>query len=834
MGSENIEFLANMQEAARGEPEALRNFYETFLKFIFFVPERYQKSKLSLTPVYPNDFTNLLGVNDGPRTFVPIFTSHETLENWFGNNELSYQRISGLDLLNKIPSDWWMMLDPAEEIQKEISPWEIEELKAGSEGISHIIEDALPSFVQERAIHPVKTEDHPKLIERLLKEKERFKFIGTIWIAREEEIVEAPNKNRSTIIVGVEVLTSKDEELNNIQKVFSAAANQAMIGDLPVAVYTGISPESLTLGMFKAITPLAKSKKNQFKNLFCITNLLACIIFFGYLYFFIQDLSPYWFSTKWTTDDAMQQVYPFHEVAYPGLFKDDLPTDVMKGYLAPLHYGLSWILTYLLGDVILMSHTVMLIQILTTVVFIFLAVKNRSSFAAGLIAASWFLHTRPVVQRMTGGLPRGWAAPLLSAFIYFLLSGNHIAILITIFLGCLLHPPATLIASLSYGLFLSWKFLFTKDRHIFRKHLLLFLCACPIYAILTFFVISRPDSIGQMVDFQTASSMPEFQWPTGRFPFLPLPSIPYELERYAFQPFFSRLYEPLPWIKEALPYFISTIFAVLIITGIKAKRSLIPIELAFFLIATVITYLSARAFAFKLYVPNRHLQFPLSIFIITALSIGLWNIFTKLGKQKPLYGYLGILPVLFVVYLGSNNGLIGTANFNYHANRKGTVFQWVKNNLPLDALIAGHPTHINGLPLFGARRAYATTEIAHPFYPKYYAEIKRRLTLSLNAHYAKSLNQLVEILEPEGVQYFIFAKNKFNSSALKNETFFTPLDALIKELTLGEPASFAYNKLPKEVNVTKYSFLLFRDKESALIDVVKLKSYLATNHINED
>ena len=81
-----------------------------------------------------------------------------------------------------------------------------------------------------------------------------------------------------------------------------------------------------------------------------LVNLLSACLLVGYAYLFVSSISSFWFHKDWTTDDALQQVYPFHEVAHPGLFAGDIVTDVMKGYLAPLHYWLCYGVTMLTGD----------------------------------------------------------------------------------------------------------------------------------------------------------------------------------------------------------------------------------------------------------------------------------------------------------------------------------------------------------------------------------------------------------------------------------------------------------------------------------------------------
>src|SRR5690606_23050119 len=97
------------------------------------------------------------------------------------------------------------------------------------------------------------------------------------------------------------------------------------------------------------------------------------------------------------------------------IFEGDLITTMMECYLAPLHYWMSWGITWLTGDPIMMSHWMMLIQVSVAVGFFFLAARAFAGTAPAFFAVLWLLHTRLVMQRLTGGLPRGWSLPLFAA-----------------------------------------------------------------------------------------------------------------------------------------------------------------------------------------------------------------------------------------------------------------------------------------------------------------------------------------------------------------------------------------------------------------------------------
>lgn len=586
-----------------------------------------------------------------------------------------------------------------------------------------------------------------------------------------------------------------------------------------------------------------------------LASCIAGILLLAYAYLFWKSVRPYWFHPAWTTDDALQQVYPFLEVIHPGRFEGDLITDVMTGYLAPLHYWICYGLTMLTGDVIMMSHWVMLLQIMLTSLFVFLAVRTLTATAPALLAVIWFLHSRHIVQRMTAGLPRGWAAVVLTAGLYALLARRHKTMLGILFIGCLLHPPATALVALSYGASLTLGMVFSARRKELFRPFLTLLCFAPIYLATVVFVVQRPESVGQMVTLKEAAHMPEFQAPDGRFPFLPFPPPWDEIRGIGFQAFLSRFFRPdkiwqespltvikdkyLPdWTwRDIIPWLVLGICALsllLIILRGKWKQLQQQSPLLVYGCCILIMYFLSRALAFRLYVPDRHLQFPLCFFFIFFMTAMLWQAFRGAQEKKDSKSsslasswpaYLAFAALAGVVYFGSGSGLDGPANFNYSSTKRGWIFPWIKQHTPEKALFAGHPIFIDGLMLFAERRGYITNETAHPFYLGYLKEVNRRLEISFRAHYAETLDELVNILGPEGIDYFIFERAKFYPEALRNAQYHPPLDALVKQLTSRPVHAYAFRALPSEVNTTEFPFLVFKDNRSVLIDVQLLKKY---------
>lgn len=583
----------------------------------------------------------------------------------------------------------------------------------------------------------------------------------------------------------------------------------------------------------------APTRLQKLSKQFTFIGVTTFILFAGYAYLFWKSLSPYWFNPSLTTDDALQQIYQFHQALDPELFKNDLITEVMSGYLTPLHYWLSYGITYLTQSPIMMGHWVMLIQLSLTTFFVFFGVRSAAGTVPALFSVAWFFHTRNIVQRLTSGLVRGWSAPILTGYLYFVLRENHIGVLITLFFGCLLNPPATMIAAVSYGLLLLYRTAKVESRARYRKRLLSYLLLAPLYLFIVFMVVDRPESVGKMVTLEQASKMPEFDRDGGRFGFLPFLPAWEEINTIGMQAFVARWYRPAPFLKDNIGYIAFGLVALLLLCGMKKKRVVIPAEILIFGLSAIAVYFASRVLAFLLYVPDRHLQFPLAFFFIFALPIGFWRLYysdlyrgnSYINSSWPLarISAVALTVLTLFVYVGSNDGLKGVANFNYPTLKRGDVFHWLRHNAPKDALIAGNPTHIDGVQLFAKRTAYATTETTHPFYLGYLAEMKRRLTITWRAYYATNAEEFVKLLEPEKIDYFVFERRDFYPEALKSATYFKPLHTLVQELAAHEPNQYFFKKLPHKVDLINHPYMVFKDGQSVIVDVAKLKQYLAAN-----
>ncbi len=587
---------------------------------------------------------------------------------------------------------------------------------------------------------------------------------------------------------------------------------------------------------FQTQTPLAAPSTALLRHE-RIVGVLSLVLCAGYLYLLLGDIGSYWFDSRWSTDDACQQIFPFHALLHPKIFVGDLIYETMRGYLAPLHYALGALFTYLTNSPIMAGHWLMLIQLGTSSLFVFLAVQyccrlpGRSwwyAAAPAFFALLWFLHSRQLLQRMTAGLPRGWAPVIFSAYLYFVLKRNHPAVMITLALGCLLNPPASFLGCAAYGLYLLVQSVRRSTRAEFKKPLLLFILVAPLLGALTLYVTARPASIGKVALLAEARTMPEFQKAGGRFSFLPFPTVAEDLLGNSFRVFISKLWKVPKKLKGAVVAAATLLILLCLFAAYRRREEVIPLPLLIFGGSSVGVYLVSRPLAFLLYVPDRYLTYPLGLFFILSLSIGLWRM-TTASSPSFLRAYFGAGALGFValmVYAGHGAGLNstgkGTANFNYNDLTRGPVYNWIRDNTPETALFAGQPTFLDPIQLYGVRKGFVTSETWHPFYALYNVEMKRRLEVTFRAHYARDAQEFVKLLQAEGIAYFIFERRMFRPQELQEASYFEPLNSLVRQLTQGDSETYLFHTLLKaDTKVAPYV-----DQRALVVNVAELAATL--------
>ena len=221
--------------ASASDPSALRRFYETLFLAEFFVPERFQGVALSDTPSYPDQFFNLLGLRAESHTVVPLFSRPELIEQWCGN-KLSYRALSLKSIVELVPAEWWLCVNPGMEVEKEFSPWEIEKLRSGPESIAEIIDDlVLEDTPLEFEIGALAADQEPRLLQFLLEELPRRSIIERAHLIVERSS-SAEGEKMERYVLALFCSTHDDAALRATRREIKHLCDTLLIGSWPLRV----------------------------------------------------------------------------------------------------------------------------------------------------------------------------------------------------------------------------------------------------------------------------------------------------------------------------------------------------------------------------------------------------------------------------------------------------------------------------------------------------------------------------------------------------------------------------------------------------------------------
>lgn len=246
IGVEQIE--AAMAKAMAGEKESLQIFFTELLRIPLFVPNRKQTPAPVNLAEYPDSILNVLALSDEDRTIVPVFLQPEYLSEW-SERPLEYRQTSILSLLDILPMNWWVCVNPGRDVEKELSPWELQKLLAGSEGIAEIVEE-LSDDLSSVPLLDLSTGPDSQLKASLSQYAATRDSIAAIYaLMKDSESVDAAQE---LVLVGIQV-DGNEQEVAKIKDEATAVAQKSMIGDYPVRVFTGTSLEGYTLSVFKGM-----------------------------------------------------------------------------------------------------------------------------------------------------------------------------------------------------------------------------------------------------------------------------------------------------------------------------------------------------------------------------------------------------------------------------------------------------------------------------------------------------------------------------------------------------------------------------------------------------
>ncbi len=151
MNDQQKEIVLLLNDAANGKAQALAKFYEALLEAkVFYMPKIKKESKQISTigGSHAEEF-GLETVIEANQEILPIFSEEAFLRVWNDDPDVIIKEIEFKKLIWLLGNKISLHFNPAQEVGKEISPWEIELLKSGKDSIPELLAEIEGNESQE-------------------------------------------------------------------------------------------------------------------------------------------------------------------------------------------------------------------------------------------------------------------------------------------------------------------------------------------------------------------------------------------------------------------------------------------------------------------------------------------------------------------------------------------------------------------------------------------------------------------------------------------------------------------------------------------------------------
>jgi hypothetical protein len=491
--------------------------------------------------------------------------------------------------------------------------------------------------------------------------------------------------------------------------------------------------------------------------------------------------------------DAVQQIYPFYRYSDSALFRRDYIGDY---YLACLPWGYLgfYMIAGSFGVAAELSKIVPYIGLLITVICFAMTAHAFGGKAGAWVAAALCLGSSLYLERMSGGLPRSFAFPLLAAASAALTYGRYHTLGVLVPVGAALYPAAAVpigialalvllaLPASSRGVAADWSF----------KRRLVFVAGIGATAVLVLLPPALSShGFGSIIRPSQVDEFPEVG-PGGRYGSddrAPFASFFETAPRVAAQ---SIAGEGEPWLESARTWAAagqrrkwvlsaSIIFALggWVCLAWKRPNSRRLLMLG---VAAIIGHTIAIGVAPFFWLPQRYVAYPVPILTTVMVATGAAGYLIVLRSRirgrhaRPFAIALAAVP-LFACVGGRGSPLHG---LNVDLRQSQGLYAKVAG-LPKDAMIAGWPSGVlDNIPYAARRQVLINSECHQIFHVEYALEMRRRTEAVIAAYFARSAGPLEALRDKYRVTHLLIDFKHFQGETPR---YFKPFDESIKRAT---------------------------------------------------
>lgn len=245
----NDDLAHYLKLACEGERADVVNFLRQFQNAKIAVPERNQSPAFRDLPPYPSRPLEILAVRDDQHVTVPVFTHESLIEPWAGRI-LSFRHFKVGDLVSLLPEDWWLTLNPGDEIRKDFTPWELQRLLGTDEDLLEIATELESDYgVQPLDVRRLQEQEFTELRAALADFFKVQPEITALFLALERGVT-VENSPIETLLVGVRIRDLAPPQAETIRTKVKDLLGPYLIGSIGLRVLLGVGFSDLELGVF--------------------------------------------------------------------------------------------------------------------------------------------------------------------------------------------------------------------------------------------------------------------------------------------------------------------------------------------------------------------------------------------------------------------------------------------------------------------------------------------------------------------------------------------------------------------------------------------------------
>lgn len=552
----------------------------------------------------------------------------------------------------------------------------------------------------------------------------------------------------------------------------------------------------------------------------------------------VQSSDPMRFN-----DDVRQQIYPFFKYYEAGLFPADYPAAYYRACM-PLGYQALYTFGGFFFDPASIAKALPYLLLGVVAVAMGVASKRLAGYPGAFVTMSLVFASGVFLERMVGGLPRGFGYPLAALAAMGLTLGRAWFLATLVCVGAAFYPAGAMPAGIALTLMLF--VLPAADRGDaatwpLRKRALVIVGVGLLSALILLPTLIASRSYGRTLRPAEQGSFPELG-PTGRYsyapdrsPFMSFPDEALGQAKEMLRPSGRSLVEPVhEWTKTRTPVYrdshgqtlLEILAAFLMVGGVvMAARDSAGRRLLMLALAAWLGHLLARPVAPYLYLPQRYACYPVPVVLavmIPACAAALGNALfcsradLRASNVKARGPWLrSWLPVaiagLFVLvpFGGLGNASTGMP---IHVTSHKSLYDFLRT-LPKDSLIAGWPTDMDNVPYLSRRQVLVHYEVHQAFHERYVVEMRQRMRALIDAYFATDVGPLVRLRDAWKVTHFVFRPDYLR----RRPNYFSPFgewtEAAFKR---GKAHGF---ELPRQVEAAR----VFSDETDIVLDLKRLK-----------